>query len=201
MLLSVTREPQPTITPLRGPRKEPPERDVKKNNDPPSTGPTQMDEEPNPSPPTKGATTTARERSLHRHPSYPAAQRQPTTKVCRQVTTGNDEQDAEAKRLKAGPPLLTLTTRSRGDGKRWTWGEPETTISGVLPSLYSAKGRIDAKKAATEGAWFRAQAKLHAENHADRFSDLSFQSWLKAAGKQATYAEGALSSDNPEIQG
>ena len=57
----------------------------------------------------------------------------------------------------------------------------------------------------SEGAWFRAQAKLHA-NHADTFADLfkddqSFQSWLRAAGKQTTYAEGALIQASVEKTG
>ncbi|CAE7676109.1 xynB [Symbiodinium sp. CCMP2592] len=52
-------------------------------------------------------------------------------------------------------------------------------------------------EAQTKGAWIRAQAKLHAQNHPETFSalfdsDAKFKSWLTKVGKMTTFAEGAI---------
>ena len=52
-------------------------------------------------------------------------------------------------------------------------------------------------EAQTKGAWVRAQAKLHAQNHPETFSSLfdseaAYKNWLSKVGKMTTYAEGAI---------
>ena len=52
-------------------------------------------------------------------------------------------------------------------------------------------------EAQTKGAWIRAQAKLHAQNHPETFSSLfdseaAYKNWLSKVGKMTTYAEGAI---------
>ena len=155
------------------------------------------------------ATTHQRERSPHSAPAKPNVSSQSKSKATRSDPPESGDQDAEAKRFKAHPPPL-----DPDDAKLRGWEEVDLGGAGdcffrcvaFLDALYSSKGRIDAKKATTEGVWFRAQAKMHAEHHADRFEALfkdeqSVKSWLKAAGKQATYAEGALIQASVEKTG